>query len=73
MSRLNVEEIIQLIDNIDIHETSWHFLNLFDKLLSKFKENMNSGAFSGEIRALGWWNLEFDFELLKTYFPEKKN
>ena len=67
-----LEEIISLIDYIDIHETSWHFLKIFDKLLSKFKEKINNGNFSGELRVLGWWNLDFDFELLRTYFPDKK-
>ncbi len=66
-----IEHLLPFIKEIDIQETSWHFFNIIDKLLSKFKEEIDEGTFKGEIRVLGWWSLEFDLALLKTYFPDR--
>ncbi len=65
-----IEELIPLLKNIKLKETSWHFLNSFNELLARFKDEIEKGVFTGEIKVLGWWDVNFDFELLKAIFPD---
>lgn len=66
-----LEELIPIADQMDFQESPWHFLNIFDQLLNQFKREIQDGSFSSEIRIIGWWNLDFDLELLNTYFPQQ--
>ncbi|MFX1501711.1 MAG: winged helix-turn-helix domain-containing protein, partial [Promethearchaeota archaeon] len=65
-----IEEFIPLLKNVKIKETSWHFLNTFNELLARFKEEIEKGVTTGEIKVLGWWDINFDFEILKSTFPD---
>lgn len=65
-----IEEFIPLLKNIKIQETSWHFLNTFNELSAIFKDEIEKGLSTREINVLGWWDVNFDFEILKAIFPD---
>ncbi len=64
-----IEELIPLLKNIKVQETSWHFLNSLNGLLAKFKNEIEKELIIEEIQVLGWWDFNFDFEILKAIFP----
>ena len=65
-----IHELIPFLADVEIEEGSWHFMTIINELMTQLKNSLNIAENSFELKILGWWNIDFDFHMLKTYFKD---
>ncbi len=65
-----IHELIPYLTDIKIEETSWHFMTVFNEMMNHFKNSLNRPENAFDLKVLGWWDIDFDFHMLKTYFKD---
>lgn len=63
-----LEKLIPELEKSSIITTSWNFMNTMDKYIKKMKKNLKKSH--QNLGIIGWWSLEYDFELMEMYFPD---
>ncbi|MGV9203074.1 MAG: hypothetical protein ACOC44_03530 [Promethearchaeia archaeon] len=62
-----VDKLCLALGNCTIIKTSWNFMNTMDEYINDMKKNLKKTP--QYLGVIGWWSLEYDFEMLKMHFP----
>ncbi|MFX0072748.1 MAG: hypothetical protein ACFFAO_16820 [Candidatus Hermodarchaeota archaeon] len=65
-----LHNLIPNLKDIEIEESTWHFMSIINDMFNQFKKGLNSDHTIQEIKLLGWWNLNLDYKMVKTYFKD---
>ncbi|MBD3339259.1 MAG: winged helix-turn-helix transcriptional regulator [Candidatus Lokiarchaeota archaeon] len=67
-----INDLLPSLIDVKIENSSWHFMNGMQELLNNFKKEMMINKNFINFKVLGWWSIEYDFQLFQTMFKDFK-